>query len=257
MSHRLTLLRGLAATALVMGTATAQESGDSVKVLRIRPSWSNGSVNFQLGATQLGLDALNNRMVQGGRPAFALSAPTIGISGYARFGRLLLGGSGESAIPSRELSPGWISKITFGSALVNGGVAVVDSKRMLLAPQVGIGVRKTSLRMERSGDYTYDEAIQDPARGIAMSSISGVWQFGMVTEMRVQTRMTGAFSIGARAGMSLPFGGPTTSAGEARVHNAPREDAGHYLALSFGRPIGAKSQVIKTMSSTLLSFVGK
>jgi hypothetical protein len=257
MSHRLTLLRGLAATALVSYAALAQESGDSVKVLRVRPSWSNGSVNFQLGATQLGLDAMNDRMTLGGRPAFALSAPTFGISGYARFGRILLGGSGESAIPSRELSPGWVSKITFGSALANAGIAMVETKHVMLAPQVGLGVRKTSLRMERSGDYAYDEAIQDPARGIAMSSIAGVWQFGMVTELRAKTRVTGDFSIGMRAGMSLPFGGPATSAGEARVHDAPREDAGHYLALSFGKPIGAKSQVIKTMSSTLLSFVGK
>jgi hypothetical protein len=241
--------------ALSSQRAASQMRTDSMMVERVTPRWTTGSINVQLGAAQLGLNDLNKSLTTNGRPAFSTAVATVGVSGNARFGKLFVGAGGESALPQRQLSSGWVNKISFGSAMLDAGVVLIDRPHLAVYPQLSIGIRKTSLHMERVGDFTYDSGIEDPARGMALSSRSALSGFGIVAESRFVTQRTGAFSIGLRAGVVQPWGQPATSAGESRVTDAPRESAGRYLRLSIGKPIGKRRDAVSALSTALLSII--
>lgn len=236
-------------------SATCQEQPDSMMVARVTPRWSIGSVSFQLGAAHLGLDELNGTLAANARPAFSTDVATIGISAYARFGRLVIGGSGESALPQRASTPAWNNTISFGSATLDAGIALVDRPHLLVQSQLSIGVRKSSLRMEQSGDFPYVDGVRDPARGVALSSLGALAGVGVVAELRFRTRTTGAFAIGMRAGIARPLGDPVTSAGESSVTGTPRESAGRYLRLSIAKPIGRRRDIVSALSTAMLSII--
>jgi hypothetical protein len=235
--------------------AEGQEQLDSVKVEWVKPRWSNGSLGVRVGTAHLGLGALNENFARNGRPQFASNVATIGFAGHARFGRLMLGAGGESALANRIASTDWISKISFGSATLETGVALIDGRGFLVAPQFSIGVRKTSLRMDRPGDFTYDQGVKDPARGVAFSTREGLVGVGVIAERHLRVRAN-QFSLGVQAGIAQPFGGPATFAGESHVHGTPRQDTGRYLRLIFGKPIGGRRDAMTAVSGALLSMIG-
>jgi hypothetical protein len=232
--------------------AAGQDQPDSTK--RDVPRWTTGSINVQIGSARLGLTELNESRTANGRPAFSENVSTFGMSGQVRFGRLLLGGGGETALPQRELSPGWISKISFGSMTLDAGMALIDRPRIRVYPTISVGIRKTKMQMERIGDFTYDDGMQDPARGVSLSSRSALAGAGIVVETYVSSRLTGEFSIGLRTGVMSPVGNPATSAGERSVSGTPRETSGRYLRLSIGKPIGRRRDAMSALSSALLSL---
>lgn len=236
-------------------TVGGQELADSVVVPRYIPRWSVGAVSVQLGTAHLGLDELNTMLAAHERPAFSTDAATFGVSAYARFDRFIIGGSGETALPQRATQGGWKNRISFGSAMLDAGIALVDRPRLFVQSLASIGVRRSSLRMEQRDDVAYDDVLRDPARGSSLSSTSALAGIGMAAELRLATRATGAFSIGVRAGISRPFGSPATRAGENSVSDAPRESSGRYLRLSIGKPIGRKRDAVRALSTALLSIV--
>ncbi|MHB1312589.1 MAG: hypothetical protein ACYC3L_11295 [Gemmatimonadaceae bacterium] len=247
--------------ALVLGLtgsisiAAGQEPSDSVMVARVTPRWTTGSINVQSGAARLGLSELNATLVANGRPAFSTDVATFGISGYARFGRLVLGGSSESALPQRRSSAGWRSTVSFGSAMLDAGIVLVDAPHLLVYPQVSLGMRMTSLRIAQRGDFSYDEGTANPARGVSMSSLGALSGLGVVAEMRLASRLTGDFAIGLRAGLVQPMGGAATLANESTVTGTPREGPGRYLRLSIGKPIGKRRDTLGALSTAMLTLI--
>lgn len=250
LASRAALLLALAGAS----TAAAQTQSDTTMVPRVRPRWTNGAFMLRAGSAHLGIGALNESFARNGRPQFASDVATVGFSGYARFGRLMLGGGGESALGSRIASPEWISKIGFSSATLDAGVVAVDASGMLIAPQLSLGVRRTSLRMERPGDFTYDEGVQNPARGVALSTSQGLIAMGIVVERHLRVR-TSQLSIGVQAGVAQPFGGPKTYAGESQVHGTPRQATGRYLRFTIGKPLGGRRDVLGAVSGAVLSMI--
>jgi hypothetical protein len=166
----------------------------------------------------------------------------------------MIGAGGESALAQRVESPDWISKISFGSATLDAGLAIVDASGTLIAPQVSLGVRNTSLRMHRPGDFTYDQGVQDPARGVAFATREWLLGYGIVAERRLGLGSR-QFSIGVQAGVAQPFGGPATLAGESRVHRTPRQESGRYLRMSIARPIGGRRDISTVVLGALLSMI--
>lgn len=246
----------LAAVADPARTLSAQDRVDTVLVKRGTPSWSIGSIEIQLGVTRLGLDELNTLLAANGRPVFPKDAGSISISSHARFGRLMIGGSGEAAA-QRKLSPGWVNRIWLGSAMIDGGVALIDLPNLLVYPVASLGIRRTSLHMEQSGDLSYVDAVQNPGRGVSLTSLIAVAGIGLVTEFHFNTRPTGDFSIGVRAGYMAPLGGASTSAGESSVSGAPKEKGGQFLRLSVGKPIGKRSSAVGILSTILLPMTAR
>lgn len=257
--HEGPLLASLAALCIALAgparTAIAQDPPDSVIVARVSPRWTTGAVNFHLGTAHLGLDELNGALAANGRPDFSADVATLGVSAHARFGRFMIGGTGESALPQRASSPGWRNTISFGSATVDAGIALIDRPRLLVQSQLSLGVRITSLRIDRDGDFSYEDGISDPARGVEMSSLTALGGIGVVAELRLATRGMGAFSIGMRAGVERPLGGPATLAGENSVTGSPRESAGPYLRLSLGKPIARRREIMSALSTAMLALL--
>jgi hypothetical protein len=247
--------------ALVLGftgtvtTAAGQALSDSVMVQRVTPRWTTGSINVQSGVARLGLGELNATLASNDRPAFSTDVATLGIAAYARFGRLVLGGSSETALPQRRTSAGWRSTISLSSAMLDGGLVLLDRPQFVFYPQLSLGIRGTSLRMEQAGGFTYDDGVRDPARGVALSSLAVLSGLGVVAEMHVATRLTGAIAIGLRAGTVQTLGRPATVAGESAVTGTPREGAGRYVRLSIGKPIGKRSDTWGALSTALLSLL--
>lgn len=247
-SSLVVLIAGLAGPA---HSLSAQERTDSVLIKRETPAWSVGSIEVQLGVAQLGLGDLNSLLAANGLPVFPKDAGSIALSSHARFGRWLIGGTGETT-QQRNASPGWINRTWLGSATVDGGVVLIDAPHFLVYPTVSLGIRRTSLHMEQSGDFTYAAGVTDPARGVTLSSLSAVAGVGLVSELHLSTRLTGPFSIGVRVRYVAPLGGASTSAGEADVSGAPRENGGRYLQLSVGKPIGRRKSAASILSAILL-----
>lgn len=254
--------RFLASSALVVHmigglshVASGQDNPNGALVEKPTPHWTTGSISVQFGAAGLGLTELNGSLTANGRPAFSTSVATIGVSGYARFGRFLIGGGGESALPQRETATGWVSKISFGSAMVDAGYVMISRSRLTVYPQLSIGIRATSLKVQRTGDFTFDDGVRDPARGVEMSSLGALAGVGIVAETHIATERTGDFSIGIRAGMSKPLGAPGTLAGESVVSGTPREGSGWQLRLTVGKPIGKRREVVNALSTAVLSIL--
>ena len=97
--------------------------------------------------------------------------------------------------------------------------------------------------------------MQDPARGVSLSSRSALAGAGIVVESYLHSRITGDISIGLRAGVMQPLGQPATSAGESAVVGTPRESSGRYLRLSIGKPIGKRRDALNALSTALLSLL--
>ena len=257
--HKLHFLASLAALGVALAgptrTAIGQDRPDSMMVARVTPRWTTGSISFQLGSAHLGLSELNGTLAANARPAFSTDVATLGLSAYARFGRLMIGGTGESALPHRAASPGWRNTISFGSATLDAGVALIDRPRLLVQTQLSLGLRKTSLRLEQSDDFRYEDGVRDPARGVELSSLSALGGIGMVAELRFATRSTGTFALGLRAGFAQPLGHAATLAGERSVTGAPRESAGSYLRLSIGKPIARRREIMSALSTAMLTII--
>jgi hypothetical protein len=253
--------RTLALVALAHGimglshVAIGQDRPDSVMVAIATPRWTTGSLNVQFGVAGLGLDELNGTLTANGRPPFSTSTATIGIAGYARFGRLLVGVGGESALPQRDEAAGWTTRVSFGSAMVDAGYVILDRSRLIVYPHVSIGVRATSLTVQRVGDFTFTDGVRDPARGVELSSRGALAGVGLVAETHLTTSRTGDFSIGVRAGLVTSVGAPGTIAGERTVSGAPHEASGWHVRLTVGRPIGRRRNVVSALSTALVSLL--
>ena len=129
-------------------------------------SWRLGGAYLRFGTTQLGLGALNDVLTRNGRPSFADGAPMIGFSAHARFGRLLLGATGETSISPRRVDNGWMTRLSAGIATLDAGVAVYERGATMIATTGALGVRRTGLRFESRGDFSYDDGVSNPARGV-------------------------------------------------------------------------------------------
>ncbi len=245
------LLAAIAGLSL-MGTAVqGQERHEATAV----PGWNTGSLSVQFGVDRLGLTELNKTMTANGRPAFASEAGTVGISGYARFGRVLVGGTGETAIPQRKLGAGFINKIWYGTAAFDAGYAVVNHPMLLIYPQASFGMKHSVLQMEQGGNFTYSNGVNNPARGLRMSSWRATAGYGLVSELRLRSRTAGDFSIGIRGGYATPVGGAHTAAGESSISDTPSEEAGAYLRLTIGKPIGKRRNALSVLSTVLIPLM--
>lgn len=250
-------------TLLVLGLAVAsrladcQEPADSVMVARYTPRWTIGAIGVQLGAAHLGLGELNGTLTANGRPAFSTDIATFGLAASARFGRIALGGSSESALPQRASAAGWVNRISFGSATLDAGYVVLDGARFVVQPQLSLGVRYSSMRLEQRGDLAYEDGVRDPARSLDMTTMHAMAGVGIAAELRLSTRTTGAFAIGIRAGITRPLGSPAAWSGERAVTGAPRESDGRYLRLAVSRPIGRRREIVSTLSTAMFSLLAQ
>jgi len=223
-----------------------------------KPSWSTGAAYLRFGTTQLGLGALNDILTRNGRPSFTDGARMIGVSAHARIGRrLLLGATGETSIGRRRVDNGWMTQLSAGVATFDAGVALYERSTTMIAATGSLGTRRTGLRLEAQGDFSYDEGVSNPARGVTLSSRSGVAQGGLLMEQRLRAPKIGALSLSAQVGVSVPFGGASTFAGESRVAGTPTQQSGTYLRIAIGKPLRQRGEALNAVWAALLSMIAR
>jgi hypothetical protein len=235
--------------------ADCQSSAGTAADSAPTPSWSIGAVSVQFGAARLGLGELNQSLSTGGRPEFSQNTATLGLSGYARFGRFVIGGGGETALPQRNNVGGWVTKVAFGSATVDAGAVLIEAPHFMLYPELSLGVRGTLLRLQKNEDFSYDDAVRDPERSVNLSSVGVIAGAGIVAEARFSAPRLGEFSIGLRAGSTQPLGRPGVRSGESSITGAPREGNGWYTRLTIGRPVAMRRDIMGAISTSLLSLL--
>jgi hypothetical protein len=246
-----------AAVTTALATACSPAAAQSATVPDSSPNWSTGSLRVEFGSDRLGVTDLNRTMAANGRPEFGTTLGTIGLSGYARYGRALVGGTGETALPQRNVESGWINKLWYGAATGDLGVVAVETSRFIVYPQVSLGVRHRVLQLEQAGDFSYDDGVAGPARSVRMSTWRALAGYGVVAEWRTNSRLTGPISLGARAGYSTPMGGGHTVSGESTVNRVPGEGAGGYVRFAIGKPIGRRGSAASVLSSVLVPLVAR
>lgn len=238
---------------LATDTTRAKPSADSATTRT--QSWRLGAAYLRFGTTQLGLSAINDVLTRNGRPSFAEGAPMIGFSAHARMGRLLLGATGETSISPRRSDNAWMTQLSAGIATLDAGVAVYERGATMIATTASLGIRRTGLRFESRGDFSYDDGVSNPARGVMLSSRSGVAQTGLLVEQRMRAPRIGALSLSAQLGISVPFGGASTFAGESRVVGSPAPASGTYVRVAVGKPLGKRGEALNAVWAALISMV--
>jgi hypothetical protein len=234
-----------------LGAQTSQTAGSSDRTAQ----WSTGETYFRVGAASLGLDRLNAALLRNGRPTFSNNVATVGISTEARTGRLIYGASIEQGLPRRALENDWVTKLATGGASLDAGLAIIETSNSLIYSTVSLGMRSTSLHFERRGGFTYSEGLQDPARGLDLSSRTGLAVFGVTGERHFETHRAGMFTLAVQAGIARPLGAPNTFAGENHVEETPGQSSGRYIRLAFGKPLAARGSALETAVGALASMV--
>lgn len=240
---------------LLLAATVAQSAFAQSGTPKDTARWSIGATQFRTGSMQLGLDRLNQSLAASNRPTFANTVPTFGISTYARHGRLLGGASIDQALPHRATDATWTSKLTVSTTTLDGGYVLLDGSTVMISTSVSIGMHSTSLHLERRGDFTYGDGLDDPARGVDLTSRSGVAQLGLNIGRRFEIGRLGKFALSGQGGLMRPFGGSLTFAGENRVHDTPRQASGSYARIAIARPIASGSRALNMISGALLSTV--
>jgi len=151
----------------------------------------------------------------------------------------------------------WMTKLSTNSATLDAGYAVLETRSFMAYPMVSLGVRQSHLHMEQRGDFSYDDALQDPSRGVTLSSMTGLVQASFTAEQRMSVRKLGRISLAATLGVARPFGGSNTIAGESRVSSTPSQTSGTYFRLSFGKPMGSRREVMGAFTAAMLSVIGR
>lgn len=238
------------ATMVLPPTARAQGPGDAP---RDTARWTTGATQLRIGSARLGLDRLNEGLAQNHRPTFSNTLRTFGLSTYARRGRLIAGASVEGSLPHRTADESWTTKLSANMATLDGGYVVLDRSRFMVSTSVSLGLRTTSLHFERRGDFSYDDGLEDPARGVDLLSRSGVTQVGLSVERQFDAHWPGTFALVVQTGMMRPFGGAATFAGESHVARTPAQDGGSYLRIAFAKPIAHRGRALDTVVAALAS----
>ena len=253
-AHRLAFFASLALVAGSIPRLGAQNSQTDASGDRTA-QWTTGATYFHVGAASLGLDRLNADLLRNGRPTFSNNVVTLGISTQARTGRLLYGASIEQGLPRRALENDWVTKLAAGGASLDAGLAIIETSNSLIYSTVSLGMRSTSLHFERRGGFTYSEGLQDPARGLDLSSRTGLVVFGVTGERHFDTHRVGMFTLAVQAGIARPLGAPSTFAGENHVEETPGQTSGRYIRLAFGKPLAARGSALETAVGALASMV--
>lgn len=219
------------------------------------PQWTVGATQFRGGSMDLGLERLNADLSRNGRPTFSSSIPSVGVSTYARHGRMLVGASVEGTLSRRGVQDGWVTKLSASAATLDAGMALIDASRFFVYSMASLGLRSTSLHFEHRGDFTYDDGLGDPARGVDLSSRGGIAQLGVSAEWRFDTRIAGRFALAVQMGTTQPLGSPSTSAGENRVSQTPNPTSGRYIRIAFNKPLARRARAFDTAGAALLSML--
>ncbi|TVR66014.1 MAG: hypothetical protein EA422_02780 [Gemmatimonadales bacterium] len=168
----------LAATLLVLHPSSVE--GQTVR----------GGGYFAVGAMDLDLDALNQRLTGAGYPEMSSSALTLGGGGHAVRGRLLIGGQGHGFLADDETTVDGNTGVRLGGGygLFNLGWEVVGRDRLSIYPTAGLGGGGVALQIGPRDVPLFDEVLDDPARNVTLSHAGLLTSLGVRAEVALGDR---------------------------------------------------------------------
>jgi opacity protein-like surface antigen len=191
----------LVLTLLALGTLPAHAQRRRPVVER---SDHGGRGFFMIGAQQLDLDELNERLGDAGHPDFDDVALTLGGGGFFRRGRLILGGEGHGVIGSSETTADGDLRtgLAGGYGLLNLGFAVVEHSGLLVYPLVGVGGGGMSLSIDERSTPSFDDILDDPRRGVRLNQAQFLLSAGVGVD-QLFGGGRGGIAVGLRAGWTF------------------------------------------------------
>ncbi len=182
----------------------------SVSVAQTQESEGRGF--FMLGWRATDIDELNVALQ--GREYAELSNRflSIGGCGYRINGKWILGGEGH-AIESKDVtSQGYKISLAGGYGLFNAGYLIHKKNNLNLYPMLGIGGGALTLNMIENSTPSFDEMLQDPKRGMQISTAGLMVSAGIGVDYLFMKKKSeseeGGMAIGLRIGYTIsPFVG--------------------------------------------------
>lgn len=149
-----------------------------------------GGGYFALGAMELDLDALNQRLAGAGYPEMSSSALTLGGGGHVVRGRLLIGGQGHGFMADDETTADGATGVRLGGGygLFNLGWELVSRDRLSIYPTAGLGGGGTALQIGPRDVPRFDDVLDDPGRGVTLSHAGLLTSVGVRAEVALGDR---------------------------------------------------------------------
>jgi hypothetical protein len=230
-------------------SAQAAAPSDSAKT-----SFTIGSTQTMGGYVKFGFDALDARMAAAGLPAAASGAATIGFGADLRTSRLLFGAGYQSLVTQTRSDPQYRTRMSGGFSLFDVGYAAFQSRRLTVFPVFGVGATRLSVNVKERGDFTFDDALQTPARELRLSGTAAVVHAGIVMEQRFSRRGS-EYGVGLRIGRIGSIGGQSWSSADSKVTDGPSGISGTYVRIVMSKSVRRRRDSALPIAATLAQAV--
>jgi hypothetical protein len=224
--RRLVVLALLALGLAVQPAASARAQG-----LR------GGGGFFSVGVSTLDLGGVNDRLAAAGYPSLVPRAVSIGGGGYARLGRVLVGGEGHGLVGPAETGRGRDVQAAGGYGLLTVGYLLRPSSRARVYPFAGVGLGGLSLNLGPAGDApAFDDVLDNPGRSADLTQGAFLVALGAGGAYTVAGGAYGGLRVGLRGGYRFAPAASAWQLGDVDTTGDPAGAAlsGFFLHLTLG-----------------------
>jgi hypothetical protein len=212
--------------------------------------FSLGAARAIGGFTSLNVDDLNRRLAAAGLPRVASDAATVGLGSDVRIGSLILGGAWQSILSRTLDTPAYRSRISGSFALLDAGWIMARHAGMIVYPLAGIGAAGTSIAIDQRDDFTFDDGLAHPGRGLRVNGSTFLYQLGLGAEQ--QLKLGRPLAISMRVGMMRNIGAQGWSSEWETVRQGPRGYRGTYAQIAFATPLQSRREAAMPMAGAAL-----
>jgi hypothetical protein len=234
---------GARATARIMGLALL---GGALLATPAAAQQASQSFLF-VGGTRLDVSELNTRLEARGYPAFDDQFVQFGFARSSARDRVLLGFELAAAVRPTETTGNnlYTTQLTAGYAMLNLGYAAFAQDGLRVTPKVGIGGGGLTLAIRERTSPTFEEALTQPGRSVALTNGSLLLDGSLGVSYRLRPdsgpRGTRGFEVGVRGGYTQSV---FTGGWAIETADAPGgPDAGWggpHLEFTIGRYVGRR-----------------
>ena len=125
---------------------------------------------FSVGGMILDHRGMNDAFAAHGRPELPSTLLTFGGEGYFRVNRVLIGFEGFGALPRSASSATHETSVSGGGGFFDVGYIVTSWENLAVFPILGIGGGGMSYNLARRAPASFDQVLDDPARGATLST---------------------------------------------------------------------------------------
>lgn len=202
------------------------------------------------GVVTLDVADLNARLARSGLPRIASTAAMVGLRADLRLGRLVVGGGWQTILPRTSASEAHRSRSSGDMATIDAGAIVMRGSRGALYSLAGVGATHLAIRIDRRGDFRFDDGLAHPERGMEITGTTFQYHAGIGAEWRPTA--TSGFMLTARAGLLRGLGSQRWTAGMEEVSGGPNAMRGSYLTVGIARALDRPRNAVLPIAGAVL-----